>query len=58
MSYFYLALAIVAEVIATNALKATEEFTKLWPSVTAIVGYSISMYLLVLALRTIPVGVA
>ena len=57
MSYIYLAIAVVAEVIATSALKASEEFTKLWPSLIVIVGYSVAFYLLSLCLKTIPLGV-
>lgn len=57
MSYFYLALAIVAEVIATSSLKATEEFTKPLPTVLMIVGYMLAFYFMTLAMRTIPLGV-
>ena len=57
MAYFYLALAIVAEVAATSALKASEEFTRLWPSLIVVVGYGMAFYLLTLVLRSIPVGV-
>nr|WP_240724660.1 multidrug efflux SMR transporter [Halomonas borealis] len=58
MAYLYLALAIVAEVVATSSLKASEEFTRLWPSLLTVVGYVIAFYLLTLALRTLPVGIA
>lgn len=57
MSYIYLALAIIAEVAATSALKASEEFTRLVPSLIVIVGYGVAFYLLTLVLRVIPVGV-
>nr|WP_329604961.1 multidrug efflux SMR transporter [Spartinivicinus ruber] len=57
MGYFYLAIAIIAEVAATSALKASEEFTKLVPSLVVIVGYGLAFYLLSLVLRTIPVGI-
>ena len=57
MAYLYLALAIIAEVIATSALKASEEFTKLIPSVIVLVGYSAAFYLMTLVLRTIPIGI-
>ncbi|MDA2920142.1 SMR family transporter [Desulfobacterota bacterium AH_259_B03_O07] len=57
MTYVYLAIAIVAEVIATSALKASEEFTKLGPSLIVIVGYAVAFYLLTLVLRTLPVGI-
>lgn len=58
MAFVYLALAIVAEVVATSALKASDGFTRLWPSVTVAVGYALAFYLLSLVLRSIPVGVA
>ena len=57
MAYLYLALAIIAEVVATSALKASAEFTRWLPSVVVIVGYGLSFYLLSLVLRTIPIGV-
>ena len=57
MPYIYLAIAIVAEVIATSALKASEEFTKLIPSLIVIFGYGVAFYLLTLVLRTIPIGI-
>jgi small multidrug resistance pump len=57
MPYFYLALAIVAETIATTALKATEQFTRFWPSLLVVLGYGTAFYCLTLVLRWIPVGV-
>ncbi|PRB77518.1 SMR family transporter [Pseudomonas sp. MYb185] len=57
-SWLFLSIAIVAEVIATSALKASSGFSRLWPSVLVVVGYGIAFYLLALTLRTIPVGVA
>ncbi len=58
MVYLYLAIAIIAEVTATSALKATEEFTKLIPSVIVVAGYVTSFYFLTIVLRTMSVGVA
>jgi small multidrug resistance pump len=52
-----LVLAIVAEVAATIALRESDGFTRLWPSVIAIVGYGVAFYLVALVLRTIPVSV-
>lgn len=57
MSYLYLAIAIVAEVIATSALKASMEFTKLVPTLIMIVAYGVAFYCMTLALRTIPLGI-
>lgn len=58
MSWLYLAIAIVAEVIATSALKAADGFTRLSPSVVVVIGYGTAFYFLSLALRGVPVGVA
>ncbi|HSH49640.1 MAG TPA: SMR family transporter [Halomonas sp.] len=58
MTYVFLALAIVAEVVATSALKASMGFTRLWPSLTVVLGYGLAFYLLALVLRSLPVGVA
>jgi len=58
MAYLLLAVAIVSEVIATSALKASDGFTRLWPSLLTVVGYAIAFYCLSLVLRSIPVGVA
>jgi small multidrug resistance pump len=58
MSYLYLAIAIVAEVIGTSALKAAEGFTRLLPSLVVVVGYGAAFYFLSLALKVIPVGIA
>jgi len=58
MGYLYLAIAIITEVAATSALKASQEFTKLIPSLVVVIGYGVAFYLLTLVLRTIPVGIA
>ena len=57
MPYLYLAIAIIVEVIATSALKASAEFTKLIPSIVVIGGYCLSFYFMTLVLRTIPIGI-
>jgi len=57
MPYLYLAAAIVAEVVATSSLKASQEFTRLVPSLLVVVGYGISFFMLTLVLRTLPVGI-
>jgi small multidrug resistance pump len=58
MNYLYLVGAIVAETIGTTALSRTEGFTRLTPSVIVAISFAISFYLMSLALRTIPVGIA
>ena len=58
MTYLYLMIAIVAEVIATSALKASDSFSKLYPSIITVIGYMLAFYFLSLTLKTIPTGVA
>ena len=55
--WWYLSLAIVAEVVATSALKASDGFTRFWPSALVVAGYGLSFYLLSLTLKLIPLGV-
>lgn len=57
MTYFILFLAILAEVIATTALKSSDSFTKLGPSIVLVVGYAMSFYLLSIVMRSMPTGV-
>ncbi|WP_086775543.1 DMT family transporter [Vibrio coralliirubri] len=54
----FLLIAIVGEVIATSALKASEGFTKLAPSAIVVVGYAVAFYFLSLTLKHIPVGIS
>ncbi|MGY8872350.1 MAG: DMT family transporter [Pseudomonadales bacterium] len=58
MTYLYLAVAIITEVVATSAIKASEGFAKPIPSLIVVVGYCVSFYFLSLVLRQMPVGVA
>lgn len=57
-NYLYLFIAIILEIIATSSLKASKEFTQLWPSIITIIGYLGAFYFLSLTLKTIPVGIA
>jgi len=50
--------AVLSEVIATAALKLSEGFTKLVPSIVVVVGYGLSFYLLSLSLKVLPIGLA
>lgn len=58
MSYVYLGIAILAEVIATSALKASNGFTRPGATIITITGYAAAFYFLSLTLKTIPVGIA
>ena len=55
--YAWLAIAIVAEVIGTSTLKASEGFTRLLPSLVTAVGYGVAFYCLSHSMKTVPVGV-
>jgi small multidrug resistance pump len=56
-TWIYLAVAIAFEVVATTALKETQGFTRLAPSLIAIIGYGLAFYFLSLTLKVLPVGV-
>ena len=58
MHWLTLAIAIIAEVVGTSALRASEGFTKVVPSILVVAGYSVAFYFLSLTLKNIPVGIA
>lgn len=58
VSYAYLAIAIVAEVIATSFLKQSDGFTRLVPTVVMAIGYVVAFFFLSLTLREVPTGIA
>ena len=55
--YAILMVAVLSETIATSALQASQQFTRLWPSVIVIIGYAVSFYLLSMTLKYLPVGI-
>jgi small multidrug resistance pump len=57
LTYLYLFVAIIFEVVATTALRQTDGFTRLLPSLMTILGYALAFYFLALTLRTMPVGI-
>ena len=57
-NFLFLFIAIIFEIIATSALKKSEQFTQLLPSIITIIGYFAAFYFLSFAIRTIPVGFA
>ena len=57
MKWLYLIIAVIFEVIATSALKESNSFTKLLPSLFVIIGYSISFYFLSLTLKNLSIGI-
>ena len=56
--YLLLMIAILAEVVATSALKASNGFSHPLASIVVVLGYALAFYCLAFVLRTIPVGVA
>ena len=56
-AYFILFLAVVAETVGTTALQASQQFSRLWPSLLVVVSYGLAFYLMALTLRTMPVGI-
>jgi small multidrug resistance pump len=56
--WIFLSLAIIAEVIATTSLKASENFTRPGPTALVVVGYAIAFYFLSLTLKSLPIGIA
>jgi len=57
-AYIFLLIAIISEVTASTALRATKGFTQLVPNVITVVGYAISFYALSMTLATIKLGIA
>ncbi len=55
--YLYLILAVAAETVGTTALQASQQFTRLVPSLIVIAAYGVSFYLLGLTLKYMPVGI-
>ena len=57
-AYLFLAAAIVSEVVGTSCMKASQGFTRLWPSVFTVIGSLIAFACRAQTLRTSPTGVA
>ena len=55
--YIYLIIAVICETFGTACLKASNEFTKLWPSLGVLIGFAGAFYFLALTLRYMPIGV-
>ncbi len=55
--YLYLILAVAAETVGTTALQASQQFTRLVPSVLVVIGYGLAFYLMAQTLRVMPVGI-
>lgn len=58
MSYLYLAIAIIAELVGTSLIKASEGFSKLYPTMGVIVAFIGAFFFLSLSMKTIPLNTA
>lgn len=56
--YIYLIIAIAAETIGTTALQASQQFTRVGPTILVVLAYGVAFYMLGLALKFMPVGIA
>ncbi|MBY6042687.1 SMR family transporter [Phaeobacter italicus] len=57
LHYVFLVFAVIAETIGTTALQASQQFTRLGPSILVVIGYGLAFYLMALTLRHMPVGI-
>lgn len=57
MTWIVLSLAVLCEVIATTALKLSDSFTRLWPSLITVVFYALAFWLITFPMRTLPTGI-
>lgn len=55
--YIYLIIAVAAETVGTTALQASQQFSKLMPSLIVLFAYGFSFYMLGLTLKFMPVGI-
>ena len=55
--YFWLVIAVIMETLGTTALQASQQFTRLWPSLAVVACYGLSFYFLALTLKFMPVGI-
>ncbi len=56
-AYFFLLVAVIAETIGTTSLQASQQFSRLWPSILVVVGYGFAFYFMALTLKYMPVGI-
>ena len=54
----FLLMSIIAEVIATTTLKASDGFSRFWPSLVVVIGYAISFWGLSQVVKVMPLGIA
>jgi small multidrug resistance pump len=57
-SWLLLLLAVVCEVVGTSAIKYSNGFTKIAPSIVVFIGFGVAFYILSITLKVIPIGMA
>lgn len=57
MAWLFLSIAIAAEVVGTLSLKASNGFSKLWPSIGVVIGYATAFFLMAISLKKLDVGI-
>lgn len=55
--YIYLIIAVAAETVGTTALQASQQFSRLLPSLIVLCAYGFSFYMMGLTLKFMPVGI-
>lgn len=56
-AYLILIIAVLFEGLGTSSLQASQQFTRLWPSLGVVVGFGAAFYCLMLVLEYLPLGI-
>jgi len=55
--FLFLFVAVLAETIGTSAIQASQQFTRLWPTVLVFISFATAFYFLSLTLKYLPIGI-
>ncbi|WP_419795920.1 QacCGHJ group quaternary ammonium compound efflux SMR transporter (plasmid) [Staphylococcus equorum] len=58
MPYVFLAISILTEIIGTSFIKASDGFTKLWPTLATLISFGICFYFLSVTMKYLPLNVS
>lgn len=56
-AYFFLIIAVLFEGLGTTSLQASQQFTRLWPSLGVILGFGMAFYFMMIVLQYLPLGI-
>ena len=56
-TYLYLLIAVAFETFGSASLQASQQFTRLWPSLGVVVGFGTAFYFFTLVLKVLPLGI-